>query len=125
MATPTPEQGHAMNPLRSPWLLAMMVALPAVAQAPLSYADILARARPTTEQVRLESRLADLQMQLQDTRGFLREVPTVSVEGAARRPSGLPAYTDKAAEIEFPLFLAPRIRRGLEASLGQAHPLLV
>ena len=109
---------------RSPWVLAAVFALPAAAQIPLSYADILARARPTTEQYRLESRLADLQMQLQDTRGFLREGPTVSVEGAARRPSGLPAYTDKAAEIEFPLFLAPRVRGDLEASLGQAHPLL-
>ncbi len=107
------------------WALAWVLALPALAQAPLSYADILARVRPTTEQVRLDVRLAEYGMQLQDTRGFLREGPTVSVEGAARRPSGLPAYTDKAAEIEFPLFLAPRIRGGLEASLGQAHPLLV
>ncbi len=109
---------------RSPWVLAAVLALPAAAQAPLSYADLLARVRPTTEQYRLESRLADLQMQLQDTRGFLREGPTVSLEGAARRPSGLPSYTDKAAEIEFPLFLAPRVRGELEASLGQAHPLL-
>ncbi|MDE3032866.1 MAG: TolC family protein, partial [Acidobacteriota bacterium] len=99
--------------------------LPMSAQAPLSYADLLARVRPTTEQARLDVRLAEVQGQLQDTRGWLREGPSASVEGAARRPSGLPAYTDKAVELEFPLFLAPGTRRDLEASLGRAHPLLV
>lgn len=110
---------------RIPWGLAWVFALPAVAQTSLSYADILARVRPTTEQYRLDSRLAEFQMQLQDTRGFLREGPSASVEGAARRPSGMPSYTDKSVELEFPLFLAPRVRKDLETSLGQAHPLLV
>lgn len=105
--------------------LPCLLGVQAMVQASMSYDDILARVRPTTEQYRLDSRLADLQMQLQDTRGVLREGPTLSVEGAARRPSGLPTYTDKAAEIEFPLFLAPRVRGAMETSLGRAHPLLL
>lgn len=114
-----------MNGRLFAWTLAGLLAVPAGAQASIGYTDILARVRPTMEQFRLDARLADYRLQLQDTRGLLREGPSASVEGAARRPPGMPAYTDKMVELEFPLFLAPRVRKDLEGRLGQTHPLLV
>jgi hypothetical protein len=73
----------------------------------------------------MDSRFAELHAQLQETRGFLREGPTFSMEAGPRRSPGLPTYTDKAAEVEFPLFLAPRVRSDMVQSLGSAHPLLL
>ena len=95
------------------------------AQTPLTYPDILAKARPTTEQWRLDSRFAEWRGQLQETRGFLREGPTLSLDAGARRSPGFVRSTDKGVELEWPLFLSPSVRSDMERSLGQADPLLV
>jgi len=107
------------------WALVSLITTQGMAQAPLSYADILARVRPTTEQWRMDSRFAELRAQLQETRGALREGPTFSLEAGPRRSPGLPDYTDMSSEVEFPLFLAPRLRSEMAQSLGQAHPLML
>jgi len=94
-------------------------------QKPLTYDDILVKARPTTEQWRMDSRFAEWRGQLQETRGFLREGPTVSLDAGARRSPGLTRSTDKGVELELPLFLSPKIRSDMERSLGVADPLMV
>ncbi len=105
--------------------LSGMVLVQAMAQTPLTYHDILARARPTTEQWRMDSRLAEWRGQLQETRGFLREGPTLSLDAGPRRSPGFIRSTDKGVELELPLFLSPKVRSDLERSLGQAHPLML
>jgi hypothetical protein len=102
-----------------------MVLVQAMAETPLTYYDILARARPTTEQWRMDSRVAEWRSQLQETRGFLREGPTLSLDAGARRSPGFVRSTDKGVELEWPLFRSPTVRSDMERSLGQADPLLV
>jgi len=101
-----------------------LLALQAVAQTPLTYQDIQAKARPAPEQWRLDALLAERGLQLQESRGFLREGPTLALATGPRRTTGLPSTTDRAFEVDMPLFLSPRLRAGLESSLGEAHPLL-
>lgn len=104
--------------------LPFLLALQAAAQAPLTYQDIQAKARPAPEQWRTDALLAERNLQLQESRGFLREGPTLSLGTGPRRKVGLPATTDRAFEVDIPLFLSPRLRAGLESALGGAHPLL-
>lgn len=104
------------------WPCLLMVQ--ASAQAPLTYQDIQAKARPAPEQWRTDVLLAERQRQVQETRGFLREGPTVSFLAGPRRTPGAAGTTDKALDLDLPLFLSSRARADLEGALGQAHPLL-
>jgi len=105
--------------------LPCLLALQAVAQTPLSYQDIQAKARSTPEQWRAEAQLAERQSQLQESRAFMREGPTVSFSAGPRRSPGSPGSTDRGLEVDLPLFLSSRIRKELESSLGNAHPLVM
>ena len=96
----------------------------AAAQTPISFEHIQSKARPAPEQWRTEALLAEQQLQLQESRGFLREGPTVAFQAGPRRSPGAPGSTDKGFEVDLPLFLSPKIRTDLEGSLGRAHPLL-
>jgi outer membrane protein TolC len=97
----------------------------AVAQTPLTFEQIQAKARPAPEQWRTEALVAERQLQLQESRGFLREGPTLSLTAGPRRSPGAPGTTDRGLDVDLPLFLSPRLRAGLSESLGLAHPLLV
>ena len=103
-----------------PCLLAVQV----VAQAPLTFEHLQAKARPAPESWRSDALLAERQRQSQESRGFLREGPTLSVSAGPRRIPGAPGTTDRGFEVDLPLFLSPRVRAELDRSLGQAHPLL-
>jgi len=105
----------------------LLGALPCLLMAqapPLAYEDILKRARTSPEQYRTEALLAERHRALSGTRGFLREGPSLGFAAGPRTNPTLPATTDQSVELDLPLFLAPGIRRRLEASLGQADPAL-
>lgn len=104
--------------------LPCVLAVHVFAQPPLTYQDIQAKARPAPEQWRTDSLLAERNHQLQESRGFLREGPTLALSAGPRRSTGIPTTTDRAFEVDVPLFLSPRLRSGLESALGEAHPLL-
>ncbi len=104
--------------------LPFLLALQAAAQTPLTYQDIQAKARPAPDQWRTNALLAERNLQLQESRGFLREGPTLALAAGPRRTTGRPSTTDRAFEVDVPLFLSPRLRAGLESALGEAHPLL-
>jgi hypothetical protein len=108
--------------------LPCLLVVQAAAQTPLTYAHLQAKARPAPAQGRAEALIAERQLQLQESRGFLREGPTFVLSAGPRRSPGIPGIpgtTDRGFELDLPLFLAPSVRAGLSASLGQAHPLLV
>lgn len=96
----------------------------AAAQTPLTFHDIQSKARPAPEWSRAEALLAERGLQLQESRGFLREGPTVALMAGPRRAPGAATSTDRGFEVDLPLFLSPGRRAALEASLGKAHPLL-
>ncbi len=104
--------------------LPCLLLVQAEAQTPLTYQDILTKARSAPEQLRADVLLAERRLQLQESRGFLRESPTVSVTAGPRRTPGVPGTTDKGFDVDLPLFLSSKVRAGLEGSLGKAHPLL-
>ncbi len=104
--------------------LPCLLAVQAVAQAPLTFEHIQAKARPTPETWRTDALLAERQRQSQESRGFLREGPTLSISAGPRRIPGAPGGTDRGFEVDLPLFLSPKVRAELDRSLGQAHPLL-
>ncbi|MDP2875348.1 MAG: hypothetical protein Q8O00_04130 [Holophaga sp.] len=104
--------------------LLCLQALQAAAQTPITYDIIQAKARPAPEQWRTESLLAEHHLRLQESRGFLREGPTLSFQAGPRRSPSAPGSTDKGFEVDLPLFLSPRLRQDLETSLGKAHPML-
>jgi outer membrane protein TolC len=96
-----------------------------MAQAPpLTYEDILKRARTSPEQYRTEALLAERHRALSGTRGFLREGPALGVAAGPRTNPVLPTTTDQSVELDLPLFLSLGTRRRLEESLGQADPAL-
>lgn len=101
-----------------PCLLALQVA----AQTPLTFQDILAKARPAPVQWRTDALLAERSLQLQESRGFLREGPTFALSAGPRRATGLPTTTDRTIEVDIPLFLSPRQRAELESALGEPIP---
>ncbi len=94
------------------------------AEAPLAFEAILALARPAPEQWRVQALLAERGLQTAESRGLLRDAPTLSLLAGPRRATGTPGSTDRAVELDLPLLLAPGVRAALEASLGAAHPLL-
>lgn len=105
-------------------VLPCLLVVQAAAQNPLTYQDILIKARSAPEQLRADVLLAERRLQIQESRGFLREGPTVSVTAGPRRAPGVPGTTDKGFDVDLPLFLSAKVRTGLEGSLGKAHPLL-
>lgn len=105
----------------------LLGALPGLllAQAPpLSFDDLLSRARTGPGQLRTEALLAERHRALNATRGFLREGPALGLSTGPRTRPGAPATTDRTFDLDLPLFLSPGIRAQLEAALGQADPLL-
>jgi len=112
--------------MRSPLLGALLglLSLQAWAQTPLSYQDLQAKAKPSAMQWRTDALLAERHLQLQESRGLLREGPTLSASAGPRRSPGAPNTTDQGLEVDLPLFLSFRVRAELAASLGKAHPLL-
>jgi len=103
-----------------PCLLSVQV----MAQVPFTYQDIQSKARSAPEQWRAEVLLAERQSQIQESRGLMREGPTVSLSAGPRRSLGAPGTTDRGFEVDLPLFLSFGVRNDLESSLGKAHPLL-
>lgn len=96
----------------------------AAAQTPLTYEQIQAKARSAPEHWRTEALVAERQLQLQESRGFLREGPSLALTAGPRRTPGTPGTTDRGLEVDLPLFLSPKLRTGLSERLGEAHPLL-
>jgi len=91
---------------------------------PLTYDDILAKARTSPEQYRTEALLAANQRALNSTKGFLREGPSLSVSAGPRTNPVAPTTTDQAVELDLPLFLSNGTRRRLEDALGKSDPVL-
>lgn len=104
--------------------LPCLLAMQAVAQTPLTFEHIQARARVAPEGWRAEALLADHEIQSRAARGFLREGPTLSLSAGPRRVPGAQDTTDRGFEVDLPLFLSPGLRADLESSLGKASPLL-
>jgi len=104
--------------------LPCLLVVQAAAQAPLTFQEIQAKARPAPEQWRSEVLLSERRIQSQESRGFLREGPTVSMQVGPRRTPGIGTNMDKGFEIDLPLFFSSRVRTALESSLGKAHPLM-
>lgn len=105
----------------------LLGALPCLLMAqapPLSFDDILTRARRSPEQDRTEALLAERHRALAGTRGFLREGPSLGLSVGPRTSSVAPSSTDQSVDLDLPLFLSPGIRRRLETALGEADPTL-
>lgn len=105
----------------------LLGALPCLLMAqapPLSFDDILQRARTSPGQYRTEALLAGRYRSLSGTRGFLRDGPSLGLSAGPRTRPGGPASTDQSVDLDLPLFLAPGTRRRLEEALGQADPAL-
>lgn len=105
--------------------LTCLLVMPAAAQAPLTFNDIQAKARPAPGQWRAEALLAERGLQARETRGLLREGPSVAFLAGPRRTPDQGTRTDQGFEVDLPLFLNPGTRAALETSLGKAHPLMV
>ncbi|HJW44564.1 MAG TPA: hypothetical protein VJ463_08905 [Geothrix sp.] len=102
---------------------ALACALAAQAQEPappLTYEALLSRATADPAQLRLEADLAARQRQLAATGGLLREAPTLTAEAGRRSGAGA-ASTDKVAQVDAPLLLAPALRTGARDSLDRAE----
>lgn len=113
--------------MRSPLLGALpcLLLAQAAAQSPLRFQDIQARALPAPEQARAEALLAEHRLQSQESRGLLREGPSLALLAGPRRNPLSGTSTDLGLELDLPLFLSPATRKALESSLGAAHPLLL
>jgi len=105
--------------------LSCLLGMQVSAQTPLSYPDILARVRPTTQQWRMESQLAEWEVQIQESWGLLRERPILSFQAGPRWTPGSPTAIDKGIDVELPLFLSPSVRSEMVSSLGPAHSLML
>ena len=102
---------------RSLFLGTVACALSAQAPAPpLTYDALLARAKADPVLLRIEADLAARHRQLAATGGFLKEGPTVLAEGG-RRVGPVTTTTDKVAQVDAPLLLAPRIRGEAQRTL--------
>ncbi|WP_306590602.1 TolC family protein [Geothrix sp. 21YS21S-4] len=107
-----------------PLLLGALPCVLAAQAPPLSFDDILSRARSGPAQYRAEALLAERHRALAGTGGFLREGPALALSAGPRAQPSAPTFTDRAVEVDLPLFLSPGVRRRLEAALGEADPLL-
>lgn len=105
-------------------LLGAMPCLLFAQAPPLSYDDIVQRARTSPEQFRAEAMLAERHRALNGTRGFLREGPSLGFAAGPRANPVAPTTTDQTVDLDLPLFLSPNIRRRFEEAIGQADPAL-
>ena len=96
--------------------VSILVAGPLMAQSDLTFEALQSRAKPDPTQLRAEADLATLQRELATTGGIFREGPTVAVE-AGRRVTSAGNSTDKAAQVDAPLLLAPGVRRTARQTL--------
>ncbi|BDU69981.1 hypothetical protein GETHOR_20820 [Geothrix oryzae] len=87
---------------------------------PLTWETLLARATSDPSQLRLEADLAARQRQLAATGGLLREGPTLTAETGRRSGPGTTS-TDKVAQVDAPLLLAPTLRAGARDTLVRAE----
>ena len=119
--------------IRALFIGALAAAPAALAQAPdppappptaLTFEALVSRARPDPTQLRVEADLAARQRQLAATGGFLREGPTLTAEGGTRR-GPLATGTDKVAQVDLPLLLAPSLRTRAQDRLDQAQASLL
>lgn len=104
---------------------ALVCALGASAQEPappppLTFEALLAQASRDPGLLRLEADLAARNRQLAATGGLFREGPTLTAE-AGRRSGPLATGTDRVAQVDAPLLLAPTLRAGARASLDQVQ----
>ena len=99
-------------------------ALVAQGPPPITYEDILAKARTSPGQVRTEALLAERQRALAGSGGFLREGPSLAYSTGPRTRSGSSTTQDQNVDLDAPLFLSVGTRQRLVAALGQAEPLL-
>ena len=105
----------------------LLGALPCLLMAqapPLSFDDILQRARTSPGQYRMEALLAGRHRALSGTRGFMRDGPSLGIAAGPRTRSTTATTTDQSVDLDLPLFLSPGTRRRLEEALGQADPAL-
>lgn len=105
-------------------LLGVMPCLLVAQAPPLSYDDIIQRARTSPEQFRTEALLAERHRALNSTRGFLREGPSLGLSAGPRSNAAAPTTTDQSVDLDLPLFLSQDTRNRLEATLGEADPAL-
>ncbi len=110
--------------MRTLFLGALPCVLLAQASAPLSFDEILQRARSSPEQLRTEALLAGRERQLRGSSGLLREGPSVGLSAGPRSSSLAPTTTDRTVEVDLPLFLSQGTQRRLEEALGKANPAL-
>ncbi|MBL0210961.1 MAG: TolC family protein [Holophagaceae bacterium] len=110
--------------MRILFLGALPCVLVAQASAPLSYDEILQRARTSPEQLRTEALLAGRERQLRGSSGLLREGPSIGFSAGPRSSPLTPTTTDRTVEIDLPLFLSQSTQRRLEKALGKADPAL-
>lgn len=96
--------------------VSVLIAGPLMAQSDLTFDALLARAKPDSTQLRAEADLATLRRELAFTGGIFSEGPTISVE-AGRRVAPTGNSTDKAAQVDAPLLLAPSARRAASRAL--------
>jgi len=113
-----------MRPLLLGALPGLLLAQAPPSSSPLSYDDLLQRARTSPGQLRTEALLAERQRALSASRGYLREGPTLAGATGPRTRPGVPSTNDQSLDLDLPLFLSPAVRQRLEASLGQADPAL-
>ena len=105
----------------------LLGALPCLLMAqapPLSFDDILQRARTSPGQYHTEALLAGRHRALSGTRGFLRDGPSLGIAAGPRTRPATATTNDQSVDLDLPLFLAPGTRRRLEGALGQADPAL-
>ncbi|MDP1831759.1 MAG: hypothetical protein Q8K67_06850 [Geothrix sp.] len=110
-----------------PWALACALSVqaqelptPSPAHEALTYEALLARASSDPVLLRLEADLAARHRQLAATGGILREAPTLTAEAGRRNGPGSTS-TDKVAQVDAPLLLAPSVRSGARDSLDRAQ----
>lgn len=90
---------------------------------PLTYDQLLQRAKPSPAQLELDTLLAEHRRDLSGTAGFLREGPTVGASAGPRRTDA-GRSSDQGVEVDLPLFLDRSARRAFSGALGSAEPLL-
>lgn len=101
-----------------------LLSLPLLAQqAPLTYEQLAARARPAPEFLAVEADLARRQQSIAQTGGFFRQAPTIGLEAGPRRPDGGTPTTDRSLSLEVPLLLRPGLRNQAQRELEVESPL--
>lgn len=93
---------------------------PAHSSVPLTFDVLLAKARPDPGQLRLEAELAARERLLASTGGMLREAPTLTAE-SGRRSGPVVSSTDRLAQVDAPLLLAPGVHAMAQESHGRAQ----